>query len=231
MSTLSTSPDEAVGERATGRLFGLSDAVFAIAMTLLALNLSVPSLGDHPSEGALRHALAEQGPHYLAFLLSFYVTSVYWRRHHAEMRSVRVSHPALVRCTMILLLAVSALPFVANLLGTYGGQAGIVLAVYAGVNVVAIGALLLIRYVVRHHRLSKDPGPRPESLELWFDFAALLLAVPSGFLFPGHGVIALIALLLVSGRAGWFMTRLRRRRRDSAHSPSSGAGPHGRSGG
>ncbi|MFF5563760.1 TMEM175 family protein [Streptomyces sp. NPDC012623] len=229
MSTLSTPSDEAVGERSMGRLFGLSDAVFAIAMTLLALDLGVPALNS-PTEGELRHALAGQGSHFLAFLLSFYVASVYWRRHHTEMRDVRVSHPALVRRTMILLLAVSALPFASNLLGSYGSRAGIVLAVYAGVNVVAIAALLLLRHAVRHHRLSTEPGPRPEAVELWFDLAAMLLAVPAGYLLPGHGVVALIVLLVVSGRAGWFMTR-RRRRRDSARLPSSGAGPRGRSAG
>ncbi|RDG39375.1 TMEM175 family protein [Streptomyces corynorhini] len=230
MSTLSTPPDEAVGERSTGRLFGLSDAVFAIAMTLLALDLGVPELGEHPTEGALRHALAAQGSHYLAFLLSFYVTSVYWRRHHAEMRGVRVTHPALVRRTMILLLAVSALPFASNLLGAYGSEAGIVIAVYAGVNAVAMGALLLIRWTARHHGLDAGAGPRPEDPELWLDLVAMLLAVPAGYLFPGHGVVALMALLVISGRVGWFVTR-RRRRRGSGSAPSSGAAPRDPSGG
>ncbi|MFI5754758.1 TMEM175 family protein [Streptomyces sp. NPDC051569] len=210
---MSALDDEAVNERATGRLFGLSDAVFAIAMTLLALNLHVPALGAHPDEQALEHALAEQGPHYVSFLLSFYVIAIYWRRQHAEMRTIHTIRTELVRLTMFLLLMVSSLPFAAGLLGAYGGESGIAVAVYSGVNVLAVGTLLLIRYETRRHRLASDTRPTPGSHELWFDLVALLLAAPSGYLLPGHGVLSLVVLLTVSGLAGRFLTRRHARRK------------------
>ena len=214
MTTVSVSTPTAkpADDRATGRLFGLADAVFAIAMTLLALDLVVPDLGDHPTDQALTRALLDQGPRYLAFLLSFYVIASYWRRHNAEVRTVNAGHPALVGRTLPLLLAVCALPFAADLLGTYGGQDGIAIAVYAGVNVLAVGSLLAIRHAAREHRLSADTVDTSDHLELWFDLAALLLAAPVGYVFPGHGPLAMVALLVLGGAAGSKATRVRRRR-------------------
>ena len=206
-----TTPDpEAAHERATGRLFGLSDAVFAIAMTLLALNLTVPDLGAHPADPTLVRALLDQWPHYLAFLVSFYVIASYWLRHNTEMRTVRANHPALVRRTISLLLVVCTLPFAADLLGAYGGQDGSAIAVYAGVNVLAVGCLLMIRYEARHHRLTERTRPAPGNGDLWFDLVALLLAVPSGYLVPGHGLLVLVGLLLLSSVVSRFVTRRQR---------------------
>ncbi|MEW1719928.1 TMEM175 family protein [Streptomyces sp. NPDC093109] len=216
MSTIATPPaapsEEAADEREVGRLFGLSDAVFAIAMTLLALDLRVPDLGASPPDEAVRHALAEQGSRYLSFLLSFYIAAVYWRRYRHETRTVRVGRPALVRCTMLLLLAVSALPFASSLLGAYGGHAGTALAVYAGVNVLATVALLLIRYAALPAGDAGAARAASDRHELWFDLVALALAVPVGYLIPGHGIEALFALLVISGRAGALLTGRRRRR-------------------
>ena len=211
-------PDSPEAERATGRLFGLSDAVFAIAMTLLALDLRVPDLGDHPADHVLARALADQGPRYLAFLISFYVIASYWRRHNAEMRTADAGHPALVSRTFPLLLAVCALPFAADLLGTYGGQDGVAVAVYAAVNILAIGSLLAIRYEANRHQLSPDTGRVSDYLDLWLDLAALVLAVPAGYLFPSHGALVLVLLLLLSGAVRTAVARLRRRRMAAAES-------------
>ena len=212
MTNTSRPADNDADERAGGRLFGLSDGVFAIAMTLLALDLRVPDLGDHPTDRTLRHALLNQEPRYLAFLLSFYVIAGYWQRHRAEMRVADAGHPALTRRTLPLLLAVCALPFAADLLGTYGDQDGVAITVYAGVNVVAVGSLLLVRRAARRHQLSADAVDRSDDLELWFDLAALLLAAPSGYLFSGHGPLVMVVLLLLSDAAGSVAARLRRER-------------------
>ncbi|MFC1401096.1 MULTISPECIES: TMEM175 family protein [Streptacidiphilus] len=221
---MNTLTEDQVNERATGRLFGLSDGVFAIAMTLLALDLRVPDEGDRPADHVLVHALLHEWPHYLAFLISFYVIASYWRRHNTEMRTVQATHPALLARTLPLLLAVCALPFAAELLGTYGGQDGIAIAVYAGINVLAVVSLLTIRHEARRHRLSADAGTTADSLELWFDLVALLLAVPAGYLFPGHGVLVLVVLLLVGGRGGSYATR-RRAAREAAPRPVSPQDP------
>jgi hypothetical protein len=59
-------PDEPAFDNSNGRLLALSDGVFAIAMTLLALDLRLPDLGAHPSDAQLRHALGDDWRGYLA---------------------------------------------------------------------------------------------------------------------------------------------------------------------
>jgi uncharacterized membrane protein len=206
---MSTPTEEQVDERATGRLFGLSDGVFAIAMTLLALDLQVPDPGKALSDHALRHDLLGMGQQFLAFVLSFYVIAGYWRRHNAEMRTVNAGHPALLARTVPLLLLVCTLPFAADLLGSYGNHDGIVIVVYAGVNILAVVCLLMIRHEARLRRLSPSTAPKPDEFELWFDLVALVLAAPSGYLFPGNGQLILVVLMILSGLAGSYATRRR----------------------
>src|SRR5579863_5349666 len=76
---------EKQAERQTGRLEAFSDGVFAIAMTLLALELKVP----HPASAAdLPSALASEWPSYLAFVTSFFTVLIMWVHHHAIFRLV-----------------------------------------------------------------------------------------------------------------------------------------------
>jgi uncharacterized membrane protein len=98
-------------DNSLGRLLALSDGVFAIAMTLLALDLRVPDLGSDPSDAMLRHALRDDIPSYLSYVISFYVVAGYWVGHRRLMRSVVTPHPVLARHTLALLLLVAALPF------------------------------------------------------------------------------------------------------------------------
>ncbi len=96
-------------DNSLGRLLTLSDGIFAISMTLLALDLQVPDLGSHPSDASLRHALAANNASYLSFLLTFYVVAGYWRQHRRLLRSVVTTHSALIRDTLALLLFVAAI--------------------------------------------------------------------------------------------------------------------------
>jgi uncharacterized membrane protein len=97
-------------DNSLGRLLTLSDGVFAIAMTLLALDLRVPDLHD-ATNASLQHALRHQVPNYLSFLISFCVVASYWRRHRRLMRSVEIIDSALIDQTVLLLLLVAAMPF------------------------------------------------------------------------------------------------------------------------
>jgi TMEM175 potassium channel family protein len=85
-------------DNSLGRLLTISDGVFAIAMTLLTLDLKVPDLGRHPGDAVLRHALSKNTASYLSFLVSFYVVANYWNRHRRLMRSVVTTHPRLITC-------------------------------------------------------------------------------------------------------------------------------------
>ncbi len=203
----------AADERSIARLFALTDAVFAIAMTLLAIDLKVPELGDGVSGDVLARALRDQWPSYLAFALSFYVIASYWRRHHREMRDITVCTPAMVRRTMLLLFTITAMPFAAALLGQHGGTGGIAVAVYAVVNALALLAQLSIGREAG--RLTPDADrTRSTTPELVCDLVAYVVAAPAAYIFDGHGVVALVICVVVAGRAS---SIIRRRHGDAPH--------------
>lgn len=139
---------DVVEDNSLGRLLALSDGVFAIAMTLLALDLRVPEIPDPVSNTELLEALYNELPSIGAFLLSFYVVGSYWFAHHRLMRSVTTTHPRLLVHTLPLLVLVAALPFPSGLLARYGAKPPVAFLVYALVNILAVLVLLRLRHDV-----------------------------------------------------------------------------------
>lgn len=204
-----------------GRLLALSDGVFAIAMTLLALDLHVPDIGRNPTDGALQHALREQVPNYLAFLISFYVVAAYWTRHRRLMRSVQTTDARLIRLTLLLLLCVAALPFPSGLLGKYASHP-ISLVFYGGLNAVAVSALLLLHHTVRTHHLAVADDEysatfRHEVAELLGTLVVFLLLIPAGFLWHDNGPWVLVLILLVQRPLSKRVIRARKQRYTPEH--------------
>jgi uncharacterized membrane protein len=98
------------------RIEAFSDAVIAVAITLLALDLHVP---DPAGPGSLAHRLGEQWPSYAAYVVSFLTIGVIWINHHAMLqRLVRVDHAILV-LNLLLLLTIGVLPFSTALMAEY----------------------------------------------------------------------------------------------------------------
>jgi len=199
---MATDEDEqtaVIGEdNSLGRLLTLCDGVFAIAMTLLALDLRVPNLHD-TTNAALQHALRQQVPNYLSFLISFYVVFGYWGRHRRLMRSVETVDSALIGQTVFLLLFVAAMPFPASLLGQYGSKA-ISIVIYAVLNSAAVLSMLRLHQIIRAHGLAPHARPDPEHDEVPELFATLgvfLLCIPTAYIFPGNGPWPLVLLVLV----------------------------------
>jgi len=202
------------GDNSLGRLLTISDGVFAIAMTLLTLDLKVPDdLGRHPSDAALRGALSHNAAAYLSFLVSFYVVANYWNRHRRLMRSVVTTHPRLIRHTIFLLLIVAAMPFLASLLGQYGGTP-IALALYGAFNAAAVLTLLLLRRDIEHFHLANPAHPAQGGRPSWeplHNLVVFLLCIPAGYVLGRNGpwVLALLAVPVVP------IWRNLRRRRDA----------------
>src|SRR3954469_20447203 len=116
----------------TRRIEAFSDAVFAIAITLLALNLQVPELSPVTPD-ALAADLAAQWPTYLSFLLSFVTLLIAWVYHHRLLEAAKHAGTGLLFTNGILLLIVSSVPFPTALLGAYltTPAASVVAAIYA----------------------------------------------------------------------------------------------------
>jgi uncharacterized membrane protein len=189
-------------DNSLGRLLALSDGVFAIAMTLLALDLRPPTgLGDHVTSQQLMHALAQHTDTYWTFLLSFYVIAIYWGGHRRLMRSVVVFTPNLVRDTVFLLLIVAVMPFPTSLLSQYGGTP-FALALYGAINALATLALIALTYDVRRAdrvaRGAQTPADEVAAWEGWLNLAVFLLCIPAGYLFGSNGPYVLLLLVLTN---------------------------------
>jgi uncharacterized membrane protein len=181
-------------DNSLGRLLALSDGVFAIAMTLLALDLRLPDLGKHPTDGALRDALGDQVPSLLAFAITFYVVASYWGTHRRLMRRVTEVGPGLIGHTIVVLLLVAGLPFPASVLAEHGDlPSG--LAFYGAYNVVAIVALLLLRRDIVGLGAADDAG----AFSLIANGVVFALCIPAGYVLGDDGPFVLL-LLIVAGR-------------------------------
>ena len=101
------------------RLEMLVDGVFAIAMTILVLELKVPELEGARSVDELRRALVHQAPTFFSYLLSFSVLGVFWYRHNHQYRNFRVITPGMLVLHFVQLAAAAFFPFCAALLGRY----------------------------------------------------------------------------------------------------------------
>jgi uncharacterized membrane protein len=117
-----------------GRLEAFIDGVFAVAITLLALNLAVKGPGDH--NGTLAHQLAHQWAAYAAYLISFFTIGIIWVNHHMLVSNVVVVTRMLLFLNLVLLLFVVLIPvatgtmadFLAEGTGTF--DAKLAVAVY-----------------------------------------------------------------------------------------------------
>ncbi|MBA3823232.1 MAG: DUF1211 domain-containing protein [Ktedonobacterales bacterium] len=120
---------ESTNGRETGRVEAFSDGVFAIAITLLVLNIHVPS-GRAEDLG---QQLLQGWPTYVAYVLSFVTVLLMWVSHHAMFRSiVRVDHGFLL-LNGVLLMLIAVVPFPTSLLASYiGTGAALAAAVYSG---------------------------------------------------------------------------------------------------
>jgi len=141
----------------TGRVEAFSDGVFAIAITLLILEIKIPK----PSDGALANQLLRQWPSYFAFLISFAFIGVMWINHHRLFTHIKRCNNTLMILNLLLLLGVTIVPFPTAVLATHIGFSDQRTAalLYNGVYVfIAIIFNLLWRYAVsrNHHLLGKE---------------------------------------------------------------------------
>lgn len=140
----------------TGRLEAFSDGVFAIAITLLVLEIGVPG----GSGENLLQAIIDEWPSYLAYVVSFASIGAIWLAHSAITEYLQGANSVLMRLNLLLLLTVSFLPFPTKLLAEYiqEDDAERVAATVYGLNLLL--ALLLVsllwRYSVAEHLVRPD---------------------------------------------------------------------------
>ena len=148
------------------RLILFSDAVFAIAITLLVIEIKVPELhGAEATEKALLHKLAELIPKLLGFIISFAIIGLYWRIHHRLFGFVTGYTPRLVALNLFFLFTIVLMPFSTGIFGEYSRPSTIhlitPLAVYVfNICLTALANFLLWRYATNPaNKVGDFPDP------------------------------------------------------------------------
>jgi len=198
------------------RLEGFSDGVFAIAITLLVLELSI----SHDSGDHLLHAIVHLWPAYLAYFTSFLTIGVVWLQHSAITSALRAADATLYRLNLLVLLLASFVPFPTRLLSEFIGERSPerVAVVFYGLTLLALSLALtvFVRYAAENRRLVRDEV-EAETIEaaLKHSPALALYAVGIGvaLVAPTLGVFAFLASAISRGFPARTVRRLLRRRR------------------
>jgi uncharacterized membrane protein len=135
------------------RIVFFSDAVMAIAITLLAIDLKVPEIDAAVNASELPLRLRTLGPQFMSFVISFFVIGIYWTSHHRYFRLIKRYDGGLIALNMLFLFFIVLMPFVASLFGQYYGLP-LAMSVYAAA-VAATGLSMgaLWWYASHRHRL------------------------------------------------------------------------------
>jgi uncharacterized membrane protein len=189
------------------RLIFFSDAVAAIAMTLLAFTLKVPGgTSDH----TLLDHLWRDRLSYLEFLISFVVIGGHWRSHHRLFRCVDRLDSRIITLNTIWLLMIVIIPFATRLLSG-GGAFGVRFSVYAIVQILTVLALLLMSRHLRGGELLRPgaapPSPRDEDATLLTIAAMFAISIPVAFV-PRWGQWAFVFWVVSSPAARAVRRRL-----------------------
>ena len=180
-----------------GRVMYFTDAVFAIAMTLL-VEIGVPETvegaPDHPA--ALLGAFADKGPLIFAFFLGCYIIGFYWAAHHRFMSWLEAVDRGFVLLTVVYLAFVALLPFPTGVLGEFEENPVAVVA-YA-VNMGAVSGMECVLFShARRRRLFWEE--LPTDVYRWALGSSLLPVLAFALSIPVAFVVPLLSIAL------WFL--------------------------
>jgi uncharacterized membrane protein len=135
------------------RLVFFSDAVFAIAITLLALEIRVPEIPHGAEATELPRQLLALWPKYVGFIISFLVIGNYWLAHHRSFRYIVRYDAGLLWLNLLFLMTIAFLPFLNSLLGEYGDERTVVIFYASVLSLTGLVSTAIWVYASGGHRL------------------------------------------------------------------------------
>ena len=188
----------------TGRLEAFSDGVFAVAITLLVLEINVPG-GEN-----LWHQLKEEWPSFASFLVSFWVIGIIWVNHHGLLDHLKRADRHVLYMNLLVLMTVVFIPFSTALMAEHlksGADEKVAAIVYAlAFLVMALAFNLFWTYVVKHRRELgveiSDHEVRRMTVGFMIGTPVYLVSVAMAFITPAAVLIiigAVAAYYMVAG--------------------------------
>lgn len=183
------------------RLVFFSDAVFAIAITLLALEIRLPESEELLSNSQLSAQLTGMWHEYLAFFVSFMVIGTFWIAHHRKYRFIKRYDGRLMLLNLLFLMVVAFVPFPSSVISKYSERTA---TIFYALTMSLAGLLLagIWWYASSHNRLI-DPDLNANQRQRQFvaplvTSAIFLLSIGVTFLDAGLGRLAWLLILPVS---------------------------------
>lgn len=185
---------EAAG-RELDRVRAFSDGVFAVAITLLVLNIEVPDVAD----GELGHALDDLIPDVQAYFIAFAVIGLFWYGHHRSWSRYRGTTTGLVWANLLLLSLIALMPFTTALMGRYDSEpvSVILYAINVGVASLADSFVDKIAFDEGLTEPVSAAEHRAEVVTGWLRPAVFFLSIPLAFASVTVAQLFWLTLLLV----------------------------------
>ena len=207
---MTTTPDTSAGagESTTTRLEAFSDGVFAIAITLLVLEIRLPAAGEIERAGGLARTLLALWPSYAGYVISFVTIGIMWANHHEVIRLVSHADHGLIVWNLLLLMAISFTPFPTAVMAEHlphpGWDRTVAVAFYCGsFTLTAVFYNLLWRHAARGRRLIHAHVSDERVRAITRAYA------PGTFIYGGAAALAFVsvpvALALVAGLALFYI--------------------------
>ncbi|KAM3095809.1 TMEM175 family protein [Phormidesmis sp. 146-12] len=146
---------EEISLMSLSRFEAFSDGVFAIAMTLLVIEIKVPNLSQTTSSEAITEML-HVGSHLLSYVTSFLVIGVIWLNHHALFHLLKRIDRAALAINLVLLMCIAFIPYSTALIGAYANLQPVVM--FYGLSLMLTGLVYnTLWFYVVHQYLWRHP--------------------------------------------------------------------------
>ncbi len=152
------------GSEEFSRVVNFSDALFAIAMTLLVVGIEVPDLADSDSVGELADVLSDDLGSFISFVISFAVIGRYWLAHHGFFARLAAVDGGLIGINLVYLMFVAFLPFPTGLLGNFFENPLAIVLYALAVSAVSGMEVVLFRHAQRRGLFQRE---MPDEVFRW----------------------------------------------------------------
>lgn len=163
-----------------------TDAVFAIALTLLIVGIAVPEISQATREpSTMLNALGDMFPKFVSFFIGFVLIGRYWMAHHVMFGQLRAIDQRLIGINLVYLAFVAFLPFPVGLVGEYEGNPVSVLLLAACLATISSLEVVEFHYAYRKGLLARDIPPstyRWTVVESLVPVAVFILMSPLAFI-------------------------------------------------
>ncbi len=196
------------------RVISLSDAMFAFALTLLAVNITLPALDPARVADDLPNALWNLRDEFFIYALAFFIVYAKWNAHRRLVRVLVRYDNFLLTLNMLFLLLIAAMALPANIIGTYGSQPAAVIF-FAGYQIAAtLFEVFLWHYATYKHRLVAPDLPgawiRLNSVFLWLVIGVFALSMPVSLISTDAAEYMWLLLIVLPFLSRWFIARARK---------------------